>query len=272
MELESRRVLLLGCGSVGGYMAFALARAGVGALTLVDHDILSAENTYRHVLGKPYWGKPKALAMQQALSVQLPFVNVRGVPTTIESALERNLIQLNDFDLIVSALGNPTAELALNERVRRAAGPPIIFTWLEPLGIGGHAVLTGLCGEAGCFACLYTQVDDANGPLHNRASFGAADQTYGHSLAGCSTLYTAYGAIDALRTSELAARLAIDVLLEREQQNVLRSWKGDGNAFTEAGFHLSGRYRLSEDELRRHAGSYAASACPVCSHQADGNG
>src|SRR5262249_22889814 len=98
MELESKRVLLLGCGSVGGHLAFALARFGIGALTLVDHDILTAENTYRHVLGKPYWGKRKALAMQQALTAQLPFIDVRVIPVSIEAALSQDLIALNDFD------------------------------------------------------------------------------------------------------------------------------------------------------------------------------
>jgi hypothetical protein len=133
MELESKRVLLLGCGSVGGHLAFLLARAGIGALTLVDHDIFTAENTYRHVLGKPYWGKLKALAMQQALMAQLPFINVQAIPKTIETAFVQDLIRLSDFDLIVSALGNPTSELALNERVRRAVGPPIVVTWLDRL-------------------------------------------------------------------------------------------------------------------------------------------
>ena len=249
MELESKRVLLLGCGSVGGHLAFVLARAGIGALTLVDHDILTPENTYQHVLGKPYWGKRKALVMKQALTVQLPLIDVRAIPETIEAALDQNLIALNDFDLIVSALGNPTSELALNERVRRDVGPPIIYTWLEPLGIGGHAVLTGYRDEPGCIACLYTRSDDMDGSLHNRAAFGAKDQTYGRSIAGCSNLYTPYGALDATRTAELAARLAIDALIGREQHNVLCSWKGDTTAFTEAGFQLSGRERFTEEEL-----------------------
>jgi len=269
MELESKRVLLLGCGSVGGHLAFALARAGIGALTLVDHDIFIAENTYRHVLGKPYWGKLKALAMKQALKVQLPFIDVRAIPQTIEAALDQHLIALSDFDLIVSALGNPTAELDLNERVRRDAGPPIVFTWLEPLGIGGHAVLTGHRAEHGCFMCLYTYSDDTNGPLHNRAAFGREDQQYGRSLAGCSNLYTPYGALDAARTAELAARLSIDTLIGREQRNILRSWKGDKTAFSEAGFELSERYRFTEDELRRQGASYKSARCPVCGDQAD---
>jgi molybdopterin/thiamine biosynthesis adenylyltransferase len=271
MELGSKRVLLLGCGSVGGHLAFALARAGIGALTLVDHDILTPENTYRHVLGKLYWGRRKVRAIRQALAVQLPFIDVRAIPQTIEAALDQNLIALNDFDLIVSALGNPTSELALNERVRRATGPPVIYTWLEPLGIGGHAVLSGHGGEPGCFMCIYTRSEGTDGPLYNRAAFGEADQTYGRSLAGCSNLYTPYGALDATRTAELAARLAIDTLTGREQRNVLRSWKGDATAFTEAGFQLSGRYWFTEDELRQQATSYPSPRCPVCSDQAGGS-
>lgn len=269
MELESKRVLLLGCGSVGGQLAFLLARAGIGVLTLVDHDSFTAENTYRHVLGKPSWGKLKALAMQQALTVQLPFIKVRAIPKTIEAALEQDLIRLSDFDLIVSALGNPTAEIALNERVRRDAGPPIVFTWLEPLGIGGHALLSGHRGAPGCFMCLYTELENSDDSLYNRASFGKKDQTYGRSIAGCANLYTPYGVLDAMRTSELAARLALDTLSGHEQSNVLRSWKGDATAFTEAGFDLSGRYRFSEDELRRQGASYPSALCPVCGDQAD---
>lgn len=40
-------------------------------------------------------------------------------------------------------------------------------------------------------------------------------------------------------------------------------------AFTEAGFSLSGRYRFTEDELRRQGASYPSVRCPVCGYQAD---
>jgi hypothetical protein len=63
--------------------------------------------------------------------------------------------------------------------------------------------------------------------------------------------------------------LALDALSGHEQQNVLRSWKGDATAFTEAGFELSGRYRFTEDELRRQGPSYPSARCPVCGDQAD---
>jgi hypothetical protein len=237
----------------------------VGILALVDHDIFKPENTYRHVLGKRYWGQKKARAMKYAITAQLPFAEVQAIPETIEIALDRSMVRLSEYDLIVSALGNPTSELALNERVRgREDGPPVIFTWLEPLGIGGHAVLTGHRGKPGCFECLYMLPDQTDVPMHNRASFGGAGQIYSRTLAGCTNLYTPYGSLDAAQTAQLAARLAIDVLVGRESRNVLRSWKGRPELFTEAGFELAHRYHRSEDELRQLEASYPSSGCRIC--------
>lgn len=212
---------------VGGLLAGELARAGVGMLTLLDPDTIRPENTYRHVLGRPYWGQNKALALGHALTMQLPCTKVRAIPTTIEQALDDSAVRPGDFDLIISAIGNPTSELDLNRRVRAMdGGPPIIFTWLDPLGIGGHAVLTGSGDTPGCFACLYTPTQPDDVALDNRASFGAAGQRYSQSMARCSSLYTRYGSLDAAQTAHLATRLALDVLVGRETRNVLRSWSG----------------------------------------------
>jgi tRNA A37 threonylcarbamoyladenosine dehydratase len=50
--LRQKKVLIVGCGSLGGRIAVELSRTGVSSLTLVDRDMLSPENTYRHVLGR----------------------------------------------------------------------------------------------------------------------------------------------------------------------------------------------------------------------------
>jgi hypothetical protein len=143
VALAEKRVLLIGCGAVGGHIAFELSRAGVEHLDLVDADVMSADNSYRHVLGKKYWGVAKAEALEGALRAQLPFSKAKAFVGTIEQLIARNKIDLLNYNLIVSAIGNPTSELALNELVRRKeGGPPIIFTWVDPYGIGGHAVLT----------------------------------------------------------------------------------------------------------------------------------
>jgi molybdopterin/thiamine biosynthesis adenylyltransferase len=259
MELADRRVLLIGCGAIGGHLAFELSRAGIEELMLVDHDVLGPANTYRHVLGKRYWGKKKADALKQEIRLQLPFSRALAVTETIETALASNVIQLNDYDLIICALGNPTSQLALNERVRSSeGGPPILFTWLDPYGIGGHTILTGMNGSSGCFECLYTE------ELHNRVAFAEPGQTFHRSLAGCDSLHTPYGSLDAAQTAHLAARLAIDMLIGREQQNRLRSWKGNQEAFTAAGFNVAHRYELSANELAQQETHFANPTCRIC--------
>ncbi len=49
-DLRRRHVLIAGVGGVGGYVAENLARAGVGKITLVDHDVVSLSNINRQVV------------------------------------------------------------------------------------------------------------------------------------------------------------------------------------------------------------------------------
>jgi hypothetical protein len=65
--LSDKRVLIVGCGSLGGSVAMMLAKAGVGCLTLVDKDNLEAANIQRHVLGKEHVGKAKVDALKSVL-------------------------------------------------------------------------------------------------------------------------------------------------------------------------------------------------------------
>lgn len=264
-ELGSKRVLLVGCGAVGGSLAFELARAGVLLLTLVDHDILFPENSFRHVLGRRYWGRRKAEALKEEIESALPYVQVTAITNTIEKALAEGSIQLSDYDLLVLAIGNPTVELDVNAQVHALeGGSAVVFTWLEPLGIGGHALLTHNAPGGGCFECLYTSSAGNEELLANRAAFAAPGQSFGRALSGCGSLYTPYGAMDATRTAALAARLAVDALTGKEPGNPLLSWKGDATDFLAQGFRLSSRFKATEDDLRRHRYAYRNIRCQIC--------
>lgn len=48
--LQSKKVLILGCGGVGGYVCEALARSGVGNLILVDYDTIDESNINRQII------------------------------------------------------------------------------------------------------------------------------------------------------------------------------------------------------------------------------
>lgn len=260
--LLQRRVLLLGCGALGGHLAFMLCSSGVGHLTLVDPDDFMTANTYRHALGRRFLGKPKVEGMTRALLEKYPYLKIKAFGTRTETALRQGEFKLREFDLVIDATGDTTHHLLLSRLLRAVAEterPPAIFLWLDPLGLGGHH-LTVLPGEPGCPRCLYSA---PNSPMSNAASFSAPYQNLGHDDLGCGTYHTPYSDLDAIRTSEETARTAIKVLAGRKPGNLLYSWKGDATAFLSAGHQLSERYRVKRGDLRRGS-SYANPDCPDC--------
>lgn len=264
LELMRARVLLVGCGALGGYIALSLPATGLLDLTLVDPDVMARENSFRHALGRSAEGALKVDALKKELERRYPYVSVKARSDRIEDAVANGSLRLEDFDIVVFALGNPTVELHMNRLLHEGPlGPKAVFTWLEPYGIGGHALLTRP-GVPGCLQCLYTPVNDSTSPLENRAAFAAADQSFGKDDLGCGSLYTPYGALDAQRTAELAVRLAVDGLTGREQDSPLLSWKGPDDVFKAEGFRMSTRYLLTHDQLFETRYAYKASECPVC--------
>ncbi|MCL5960661.1 MAG: ThiF family adenylyltransferase [Chloroflexi bacterium] len=264
LTMRGIRVLLTGCGAIGGHIALALARAGISQLTLVDHDEMQVENTFRHVLGNSAVGQSKAEALRKEIALKYPYVSISGHREYIEEAISKGLVKLRDFHLVIFALGNPTTELYVNRLLHQGdRGPKAVFTWVEPYGIGGHALLT-LPGAPGCLECLYTRELDETLVLDNRAAFAAHGQFFGKDDLGCGNLYTPFGALDAQRSAELVVGLALDAMMGREQGSPLLSWKGSDNDFVEAGFRLSPRYQLSTAELYERRYDYVRPDCPAC--------
>lgn len=65
--LAGRHFSIVGCGSFGSALADMLVRAGAGALTLIDPEVLSVENLGRHVLTSRDLGRPKVHALAERL-------------------------------------------------------------------------------------------------------------------------------------------------------------------------------------------------------------
>ncbi|MBV5339001.1 MAG: ThiF family adenylyltransferase [Deltaproteobacteria bacterium] len=261
-DFRSKKVLLLGCGSVGGFIATELTRAGISTLTAVDMDVLKYENIFRHVLGRNHINRPKVEGIKKDIESRLPFTSVTPVCKSLSGALESGDIKLADFDLIISALGSPTDELDFNEYIRQVKAPPVVFTWLEPHGIGGHALVTNqLSVEKGCLSCLYGKSDNET---YCRAAFAAKNQVFAKNIDGCRSAFTPFGSLDAVKTSELATRLAIEVLKGEISKNMVRSWRGDSREFVKNGFKLSDRYLGTTEHFIEDDTFFVRPDCNVC--------
>lgn len=263
-RLSGQHVLLLGCGALGGHLAFMLAAAGVGHLTLVDHDHFSQDNTFRHVLGRRFVGQQKVKGLAHALRERYPYLEVTPCFGRTTQAIADRQVDLKTFDLIVDATGSATHHLRLARLLKDGSThPPVLLSWLEVLGLGGHTV-TVFPGQQGCPRCLYS---DPRAPLWNVAAFSAPHQDVGRDALGCGSYFTPFSDLDAVRTAEFTARRVVEILSGRETRSVLHSWKGDPDAFLAAGHRLAKRFTAVKRRHLRAGVPYASSTCSCCGEQ-----
>lgn len=119
------RVAIFGVGGVGGYVCEALARAGVGALDLFDHDTVSLSNINRQIIAlHSTVGRRKVDVMAERIADINPDCHVSTYPVFYlpENADE---IDLSRYDYIVDAIDTVSAKIELAVRAH-ALNVPII--------------------------------------------------------------------------------------------------------------------------------------------------
>ena len=124
-KLARAHVAVFGVGGVGGHVVEALARSGVGALTLVDDDVVDITNINRQVIATHATiGRPKVdVARERVLSIN-PACRVtprqmRYLPQTADQ------FDLSAYDYVVDAVDTVTAKIQL-VCCSKAVGVPVI--------------------------------------------------------------------------------------------------------------------------------------------------
>ena len=115
-RLRGARVAVFGIGGVGGYAVEALARSGIGALDLVDHDRVSFSNLNRQIIAtRSSLGRLKVEVAAERIRDINPDCTVRTYQTFFlpETAGE---FDFSDYDYVVDAVDTVTAKLLLAEK------------------------------------------------------------------------------------------------------------------------------------------------------------
>lgn len=139
--LGTKKVAIVGCGSVGSKTAVTLARAGVGAFLLVDDDLMLPENLVRSELDWSDVGTHKADAVAHRISLVSPSAKcrVRKLRLAAQEAsggADTLLTALGKCSLIIDTTANPKVFNLLSAIVAATAKP---LVWAEVFGggIGG---------------------------------------------------------------------------------------------------------------------------------------
>jgi len=194
--LAGLRIGLVGCGTVGGYLAEMLAKAGAGTiggkLTLVDMGSLEPGNLGRHRLGFSALFKRKAQAMCEELKRVAPGIDAVAVVGDVKNA------NLGPLDLLIDATG----EQALTDWLtwQYAEKVPFLSTWVEGAGDAVRALMKAK-PEHACARCV------SQPPLKDQYRvFDVPPEVImkGH---GCEGLYVPFPAAVSMQAAALAMEM-----------------------------------------------------------------
>lgn len=124
-RLKSKRVAIFGIGGVGGYATEAIARMGVGAIELVDSDVVSESNINRQIIATyDTIGQYKTAVMKKRIlsinpDAEVVLHNCFYLPDTAEG------FDFSKYDYVVDAVDTVTAKLGIIVSAKQANVPVI---------------------------------------------------------------------------------------------------------------------------------------------------
>lgn len=122
-KLKNTKVIVFGVGGVGSYVCEALARGGVGTISLVDNDVVSKSNINRQLIALTSTiGLNKTDVMRDRILDINPDCNVFSIPRFYTKEKE---VDITGFDYIVDAIDTVTSKLILIEEANRLSIPII---------------------------------------------------------------------------------------------------------------------------------------------------
>ncbi len=149
-RLAQARVLIAGCGALGTNLADLIVRAGVGRMTVVDHDRVELSNLQRQALmGEADLGRPKAQAVAEALAAINSESEVSYEVTKIEAHNVEQLIE--GYHLVLDGFDNLKARYLLNDTCIKHDIPWIFATVTATYGM----TMPILPKKGPCLRCLF---------------------------------------------------------------------------------------------------------------------
>ncbi|MGR6836440.1 HesA/MoeB/ThiF family protein [Syntrophomonas erecta] len=123
-SLKDRRVAVVGCGGLGGYVLEMLGRLGIGYLTAIDGDVFEESNLNRQLLSDvKSLGMSKAIRARQRLQEVNPLIKVQAVNQLLSPDNAREL--LAGHQVIVDAVDSAPARLLVQDTCEKLNIPMV---------------------------------------------------------------------------------------------------------------------------------------------------
>ena len=145
---------IVGCGALGSFHVAALARAGVGTLTIVDRDYVEPSNLHRQWLfeeSDAAESLPKAAAAERHVALINSSVHARGVAADLTPSNVAEL--LGGADLILDGTDNFETRYLINDFAVSRGIP-----WIYGAAVGSYGLtMPVIPGRTACLRCVYPE-------------------------------------------------------------------------------------------------------------------
>ena len=163
----------------------------------------------------------------------------------MENAIIDCDLDFNNFDYIISAIGNHTINQWLNKYIlKNKVLKTVFYIWNEPLDIGCHVARINI-KDGNDYRDIFS-IDD-NGIL-DLSSYVKNGQIFAKTYYGCNGTFIPYGSTLSLESSILFINLLKRELNGKIKNNIVISKKGDDYYFNKAGFLVSNQYITQKDQ------------------------
>jgi molybdopterin/thiamine biosynthesis adenylyltransferase len=167
-RLTAARVLVIGAGGLGSPVLSTLAGAGVGRLTIVDHDRVDETNLHRQPLYRMAdLGRLKAEAARDALLAANPRIAVETLPVRLGVASAPELVAAHD--LVLDCADSLAVTYVLSDACRDAEKPLVSAS---VLGLSGYA--GAFCGGAPSYRAVFPDMPTTVGSCAANGVLGSA--------------------------------------------------------------------------------------------------
>jgi molybdopterin/thiamine biosynthesis adenylyltransferase len=155
-RLLASHALIVGAGGLGSPAALYLGSAGVGRITVVDHDRVEATNLQRQIAHTlPRIGHFKALSIAEAIAQINPDVQVTAVTQRADNALLNALVP--QADVVLDCTDNFQTRHAINRACVQHRKPLVSGAALQL--DGQVSVFDARQPSAPCYACLFPEAE-----------------------------------------------------------------------------------------------------------------
>jgi len=248
-------VNIIGCGSLGGFIADTVRYARPSLLRLVDPEHLEVHNVPRHYCDLTAVGRNKADAVGAALRRFDPALQVRAVESDVLEILRSAPATLAPAAYTFVAVASVPAERRLNAVSRHLQVGTVVYAWVEPHAVAGHAVIIPPSAQ-GCFECLL----DSNFRLAIRVL--ANGHQFERADAGCRGAYLPYSGADAQTFARTITRAALECA---ESASCVFTWVGDIDRARREGWEIDPDWTNAAPFTLHKRPITVRPDCPVCS-------